>query len=279
MSTEVGQFPLYVTVEYLGMAGVKTVVRDPSAGPRALDGCRQTGSPELLGRAPGQLHEGRGHRPVVQVPGLGRRFGANDVSVRVPALGRARLLQAEARSGRARRQAGGRGIDRRLGPGGRQRLLAGPRSGRGLDAPGGRGDRDRRRGRLDRGVDGRVEAQDHAPGPRDADRPAAAGGRRRASDHEGRVLPRGQAHPGALAAAVHGRDRSRRGAAQADRPGRRVRRLGPAHRRGRVGHQSGQLAPGGEDPAATRTRPRATCASRSSCSRSRAASPSRSSSS
>ena len=87
-------------------------------------------------------------------------------------------------------------------------------------------------------------------GPRGADRPPAPRGRRPAADHEGRVLPRGQAHPGALASSVHRRDRSRRGAAPADRPSRRIRRLGPAHRRGRLGHQPGQRAPRRQDPAA-----------------------------
>ncbi len=251
----------------------------PASGAGAVHGRRQARAPELLGRAAGQLREGRGHRPVVQVPRLGRRLGADDLPVRVPALDRAGLLQAEARPRRARRQADRRGVDRRLGARGRQRLFAGRRPGRGLDASRGRGDRDRRRGRPGDALGGRLEAEDHAARARDA-RSGSCGWRPTSSRRSPRSSSTSRTSSSCARSRppVLGRDRPRRGAAQADRPGRRLRRLGPAHRRGRLGHQPGKLAPGRQDPAQPRSRPPGRSASRSSSSRSRAAWPSRSSS-
>ena len=158
------------------------------------------------------------------------------------------------------------------------RLPARDGAGRGGNAPVGRGDRDRgrRRRRSFRDPDS-PKLKILPPVAGDPDRPAAARGGRLAADREGRVLPRGAPPRHADEAALLRRDRSRR-RARAARPCARsaTTRSGARHRRGRVRDQSGQ---GPRSRCALlprhRSRGRASCASRWSCSPSAAASPSR----
>ena len=150
---------------------------------------------------------------------------------------------------------------------------------RGLDAAVGRGRRDRRRSRERRDRRGESKLKILPPA-----REAPIGLLRleadvAAADHQGRVLPRGQADRQPHAAAVLGRDRPRRRPAPADRARRRLRLDGPCHRRGRVVDQPGHRRAWPSRSCPRPIRRAATCASRSPCSRSPAASPSRSSSS
>ena len=242
------------------MAGLKTVVRIRLRAPGALDGGRQARPEELLGRSSGDLSEGRATssrrsnipcagelderttftvrafsraiepgdyklKLVLPAPG-GRQVGEATVELSVPEVGN-RVLAPTSRRANPRRfpaaeaiviadEAGARGVS----AAGASKLKILPPS---REAP---------IGLL------RLEATCRPP------------------DHEGRVLPRGQAPCSPLAAALLRRDRSRRGPAQADDPRGRLRRLRQAHRRGRLGDQPGERPARRQDPAPARSRGR-----------------------
>jgi hypothetical protein len=58
LSTEAGQFPLYVTVEYLGMAGVKTVVRIRLRAPELSMAAAKRGLRSFSGELQGSFAKG-----------------------------------------------------------------------------------------------------------------------------------------------------------------------------------------------------------------------------
>ena len=105
LSTSSGKFPLYVTAEYLGMAGLKTVMRVRLRAPELSMAAGRRGLTSFSGELQGSFLEGLRRRAVLQVPGLGRDRHADDVHVRLPALDRARRLHAQADAARPRRRA------------------------------------------------------------------------------------------------------------------------------------------------------------------------------
>ena len=190
----------------------------------------------------------RGGGGGLQVPGLRRPDRRHAVRVRVPALDRARQLQAPAQSRRARRAGGRRGRHRALVP-----EVGTPSRPTWLPASPTRCRRPRRSSSRTR------RPQPAAPdGPKlkilPPAREAPIGLLRLEADVEPPITKvefyledkLSCAHE----AAVHGRDRPRRGAAPADGARGRLRRLGKRHRRGRLGDQPGQRAARRQDPAA-----------------------------
>ena len=218
--------------------------------PGALDGRRQRGRDELLGRAAGHASSrAPTWRSRSTIRSAGRSpHGALHVTPSCGPIepGTYTLKLTLSRSGR-RAWSATSSVELSVPEVGGE-VPAGHGAGRGQRRCLGRGGRPRRRGRgAPAAPVGESKLKILPPDARGADRPAAARGRRRAADHEGRVLSRGQARRQPDAAAVLGRDRPRR----KSRGGRRVRAVG-YDSSGRVIDEDawsvnqGNGAPGGE---------------------------------
>ena len=119
VSTEGGKFPLYVTAEYLGMAGVKTVVRVRLRAPELSMAAAKRGLTSFSGELKGNFVERDQVVESFHYPVSGEISERIDLHLRVPPRARARRLHAPALARGPGRSVVGQASIELVGPRGR----------------------------------------------------------------------------------------------------------------------------------------------------------------